>query len=62
MYALSQAAAQDLEEILDRSIVDFGPNQTGWTRLASAETDVVLPDGVIAVPATSRSRPPYSVA
>ncbi|AUB85474.1 type II toxin-antitoxin system RelE/ParE family toxin [Candidatus Thiodictyon syntrophicum] len=28
MYELSQAAAQDLEEILDRSIVDFGPIQT----------------------------------
>jgi toxin ParE1/3/4 len=28
MYALSDAAAQDIEQILDRSVVDFGPHQT----------------------------------
>ncbi|MBV5274098.1 MAG: type II toxin-antitoxin system RelE/ParE family toxin [Lamprocystis purpurea] len=28
MYELSQAAAQDIEAILDRSIIDFGPIHT----------------------------------
>jgi len=28
VYELSQAAAQDIEAILDRSIIDFGPIQT----------------------------------
>ena len=28
MYKLSGAAAQDIDEILDRSIADFGPIQT----------------------------------
>ena len=28
MYELSRASAQDIEEILDHSIIDFGPIQT----------------------------------
>ncbi len=28
MYELSEAAAKDIEDILDRSVVDFGPLQT----------------------------------
>ena len=28
MYALSETAAEDIEQILDRSAVDFGPHQT----------------------------------
>ena len=28
MYALSDAAAKDIEHILDRSVVDFGLHQT----------------------------------
>jgi len=32
MYELSQAAAEDIEALLDRSIIDFGPIQTDLAR------------------------------